>query len=109
MLIITLLFLISIFLLLFNYTKKEAIILKVYVQNKEMIKKKIAELREAEKLEVKGVLGVSIFEYVKGKGVRMIASPCPDKICIKQGFIKRLGESIVCLPNRVIISLEAGK
>lgn len=31
---------------------------------------------------------------------------CPDRICIKTGKISRPGESIVCLPNRVIIYIE---
>lgn len=31
---------------------------------------------------------------------------CPDRICVKTGKISRPGESIVCLPNRVIIYIE---
>lgn len=108
-LIIALLFLIAIFLLLLTYTKREAVVLKVYVQNVEIIRKNISDLKDREKFEVKGVLGISVFEYVKDKGIHMISSPCPDKICIKQGFIKREGESIVCLPNKVVISLEADR
>lgn len=31
---------------------------------------------------------------------------CPDKICLKTGVIDRVGESIVCLPNRVQVFIE---
>lgn len=31
---------------------------------------------------------------------------CPDRICVKTGKISRPGESIVCLPNKVIIYIE---
>lgn len=31
---------------------------------------------------------------------------CPDGLCISQGRISREGERIVCLPNRVIVSVE---
>ncbi len=47
------------------------------------------------------------FLYVivnKGK-VKVIESTCKDKLCIKQGEISKVGESIVCLPNRISISI----
>ena len=30
---------------------------------------------------------------------------CPDKLCVRRGKISLVGESIVCLPNRVSISV----
>ena len=30
---------------------------------------------------------------------------CPDKICEKRGAISQAGQSIVCLPNRVVIKI----
>ena len=31
---------------------------------------------------------------------------CPDKLCIKQGAIQNQGESIICLPNKVIVTVN---
>jgi hypothetical protein len=31
---------------------------------------------------------------------------CPDKICQKTGIINQTGQSIVCLPNRVVVYME---
>ena len=31
---------------------------------------------------------------------------CPDKVCVRTGKIHRSGELIVCLPNRVVITIE---
>ena len=31
---------------------------------------------------------------------------CPDKICQKTGVINKAGESIVCLPNKVVVYIE---
>lgn len=31
---------------------------------------------------------------------------CPDKICVKKGWISEPGENIVCLPHRLIISID---
>ena len=33
----------------------------------------------------------------------------PDKLCVKQGEISKAGESIICLPNRIIVSVEGGE
>lgn len=37
--------------------------------------------------------------------VRMIDADCPDKICIHTGRISDSGRAIICLPNRVVISI----
>ena len=31
---------------------------------------------------------------------------CPDKVCQKTGLISKAGQSIVCLPNRVVVYIE---
>ena len=31
---------------------------------------------------------------------------CPDHICVDMGKIRYSGQSIVCLPNRVVVSIE---
>lgn len=31
---------------------------------------------------------------------------CPDKICVHQSPISETGETIVCMPNRVIVTIE---
>ncbi len=38
--------------------------------------------------------------------VRVIEANCPDKIDVKQGYISRIGETIVCLPNRLIVEIK---
>ncbi|MCR4902908.1 MAG: NusG domain II-containing protein [Butyrivibrio sp.] len=30
---------------------------------------------------------------------------CPDKLCVKQGRISKAGQSIICLPHRVVVSV----
>lgn len=52
-----------------------------------------------------GPRGDTIVEIADGT-VRVVDSPCPDKICVAAGRISRTGQFIVCLPNRVSIVLE---
>lgn len=51
--------------------------------------------------KVKGPLGMTSFEIKNGR-VRIVDSPCPNKNCINQGWHSPL----VCLPNKIIITLE---
>ena len=43
---------------------------------------------------------------IKDKKVSVTAADCPDKICVKHREISKSGESIICLPNKVIVSIE---
>lgn len=38
--------------------------------------------------------------------IRVIEASCPDRIDVKQGFISRIGETIVCLPNKMVIEIK---
>lgn len=42
---------------------------------------------------------------IEGGRVRMISSECPDHLCEKQKSIDSRGGTIVCLPNRVVLSV----
>jgi len=39
-------------------------------------------------------------------GIRVKSSDCPDKICVKTGYISKEGERIVCLPKKLIIEVK---
>lgn len=43
---------------------------------------------------------------VQPEGVSMESAHCPDKLCVKQGSISKSGESIICLPNKIIIEFK---
>lgn len=51
---------------------------------------------------VEGELGPTTFEIKDGR-VRIIDSPCSNKTCVIQGWHSPL----VCLPNKVIITVES--
>ncbi len=45
---------------------------------------------------------------IENQKVKVIESTCPDKLCIKQGWVSYQGESIICLPNRITITITGG-
>lgn len=34
---------------------------------------------------------------------------CPDKLCVSQKKISKDGESIICLPNKLVVSISGGE
>ena len=44
---------------------------------------------------------------IKNREVYMKSSDCPDQICVKQGKIKKQGESIICLPHKLVIRIAS--
>jgi hypothetical protein len=65
----------------------------------------VVPLNEDRIINVPGPLGKTTVE-IKGGRVRVLDSPCPNKICVSQGWIERPGETIICLPNRVSITVK---
>ncbi|MEY8762249.1 MULTISPECIES: NusG domain II-containing protein [Clostridium] len=47
----------------------------------------------------------NIVEVENGR-IRISEADCPDKICVKTGWISKPGQSIVCLPHKLIIKIE---
>ena len=46
---------------------------------------------------------------VSGGRVRVLHADCPDQVCVRSGWIRYGGQSLVCLPYRVIVELPRGK
>jgi len=39
-------------------------------------------------------------------GVHILASSCPAKVCVHTGWIKHPGETIICLPNKILLEIS---
>ena len=42
---------------------------------------------------------------VKNHEISVDSADCPDKICVNHAAIHRLGENIVCLPHKLVITI----
>lgn len=38
--------------------------------------------------------------------IKVISADCKDDLCVKQGEISKVGESIICLPHKLIIEIK---
>ncbi len=50
-------------------------------------------------------IGSSNICVIRDGEVSMSEADCPDRVCVRSKPIRREGETIVCLPNRVILSI----
>ena len=44
---------------------------------------------------------------VRDNQIRIKAATCPDQVCVLTGFISKPGETIVCLPHKLVIEIQA--
>lgn len=80
----------------------------VEVNGSEYKKVTFSEDDKSRYLDIKTKYGYNKLEIENGK-VRVIDASCPDKLDVKQGFIKDVGEVIVCLPNRMVVEIKGEK
>ena len=52
--------------------------------------------------------GYTLHVILTAEGVWVESADCPTQDCVHTGTITRTGQSIVCLPARIIIRLEGG-
>ena len=44
---------------------------------------------------------------VKGNRIRIKEADCGDQICVRRGWIDQSGETIVCLPHKLVIEIKS--
>ncbi len=44
---------------------------------------------------------------VKNGQAYIVRSDCPDRLCEQMGPVSRAGQAVVCLPNRVVLTVES--
>lgn len=66
------------------------------------------DLSEDQVLTVDGAGGGYNRIQVRDGAVSVLEASCPDKVCVHTGTVRYPGETIVCLPNRMIITVIQG-
>lgn len=64
-------------------------------------------LTEERTVLIEGYNGGRNTLVITGGGAYVTDASCPDHICEKQGVIGGNGESITCLPNRVVVMIRS--
>lgn len=83
-----------------KHMRKEVV---VEYRNKEVLRK---DLSENATYTLKATLGDVMIE-VKDDAVRVEKETSPYHVCSIQGWVKNVNQPIICLPNEMIIQIEA--
>lgn len=59
---------------------------------------------EAQEIRIESKHGLNILK-IFNHGAIMVEADCPDKLCMTFGFVNKVGQSIVCLPHRVLVEI----
>lgn len=87
--------------LFFTLSEKENLTVLIY-ENNELI-------YEGDMEEEKEITCNQVTIIINKDGVYVLQSNCKDQICVHQGKIHRAGQTIICLPNQVVVRLEGRK
>ena len=64
-------------------------------------------LNQDDEFTVPGYHGGINSIIIRNGSVLASDADCPDKLCVKTGKINRAGETIVCLPHRVVVEIKS--
>ena len=96
-------FAVVIVLLIFlKLTSKDGEKVSVRVDGKEIARYELSEDRE---VVIDGYNGGVNTLIIKDKKAYIKDADCPDKLCEHQGKIHLVGQSLVCLPHRVVVEI----
>jgi hypothetical protein len=95
----------SVFLSFYLLKEKGNKIAVVYYKDNIVLEIDLSQ-EETKEYKVIGTNGDVIILHDSGK-IKVIEETSPKNLCSKQGFIKESFEAIICLPNEVVIKIEA--
>lgn len=100
-------FLCLVIILLFTpsfFAADEKLTAYVYLDGEVVEAVEFSELSESRKITVGGCEIL-----LQNDGVSFVESECRDKLCIKKGKLRRKGDTMACVPEKVVVTLKSEK
>jgi hypothetical protein len=77
----------------------------VIKQNNKVIKSiNLSKVKGSEEIKLTGSY-TNVILIEKGR-IRFIEADCPDKVCVKKGWLSKNGQMSACIPNRALIEIK---
>lgn len=68
---------------------------------------KLLEQVDLKKDRIISILGGRIQAEVKQGKIRIADADCPKHLCMNMGWIRHSGQTIVCVPNKIVIEIKS--
>ena len=91
------------FLLLRNLPSGSVAVISIDGEEYERVD--LGKVQEPYDIEIRTKFGSNTV-HVEPGAISVTAASCPDKVCVHQGRLSGGGIPIVCMPNRLVISIE---
>lgn len=66
----------------------------------------VYSLAEDQEIEINGGSNILV---IKNQEANMKEADCPDQLCVHQKPVSRNHESIICLPNKVVVEVDSSE
>ena len=96
------LILISLMMFIFSFSGSENLIAEIYVDGEKAHSIALGEVTESYTINENYCQLL-----VEKDGVSFVFSDCGDKLCIKRGKLKNQGDTMACVPEKVVVILKA--
>jgi len=88
--------------------RTSADIAKIYLDGELIESIDLRTVREPYEIKTVFEGGINTVEIEQGR-IRVISANCPDGSCVRQGWNSGSLSPIVCLPNRLVITVEGSR
>ena len=95
---------VSVFLFILPFFAGEKLVAEISLDGELHSYIELSTLSEKKTVEVGGCEIL-----VEKDGVTFITSSCPDKLCVNRGKMKKAGDTMACVPERVTVVLKGGE
>lgn len=92
--------------LLIPAQKKEAYIADIFQNGTLIMSISLNDETESRTFTITGENGCTNDIEIRPGSIGILSADCPDKLCVRQGFINDSKLPITCLPNRLVIQLR---
>jgi hypothetical protein len=100
--LIGLLIIISLVMFVFSFSDSENLVAEIYVDGEKTHSIALSEVAESYTVNENYCQLL-----IEKDGVSFVFSDCADKLCIKRGKLKNQGDTMACVPEKVVVILKA--
>ena len=95
---------ISLVMFVFSFSGNEKLIAEIYVDGSKAHTIALSEVTESYTVNENYCQLL-----IENDGVSFVFSDCGDKLCIKRGKLKNQGDTMACVPEKVVVILKGDK